>query len=240
MKVSQTQKAKIQQALLEAATALFVEKGFQSTTMREISTRAGYSAGTIYSYFPSKDRIFFAYFDEKQGALFDTIRDIDAFDSFTIKEKLQTVLEVQLEHYLADREFVGCAFKALMDSPLRSFSELKKTKDRFAAEVERYFEAAVAAKEVPPQPFDRFFSHLFWDYRNLIVLYWLRDDSVGFANTSRLIDMSLDVFVAAIQSDIVTKTWDVVLFLFKSHLFGNIDRLFDLVGAVGWMRRDEG
>ena len=236
MKVSKTQKAKIRDDLLKAAVALFTEKGALAATMREISSRAGYSAGTIYSYFPSKDKIFSAYFESQQAALFATLSEIDDFNDYTLKEKLQSLFEMLLETYLPDREFIVIAYKSLMDSPMRSFSELKPIKDRFAAEVEAFLRVAVENNEIAPQPFERFLSHLVWDYKNLIVMYWLRDDSEGFVNTSRLIDMSLDVFVAAVSSGIVTKTADVCLFLLRSHLFGNIDRLFDVVNIFSGMR----
>ncbi|MFN0182414.1 MAG: TetR/AcrR family transcriptional regulator [Aquabacterium sp.] len=43
------------QELLEAALALFVEKGFAATRAEEVATRAGVSKGTLYLYFPSKE-----------------------------------------------------------------------------------------------------------------------------------------------------------------------------------------
>lgn len=45
--------------LLEAATAIFLEQGFDRTLMSSISDRAGCSKGTLYSYFASKDELFF-------------------------------------------------------------------------------------------------------------------------------------------------------------------------------------
>ena len=45
--------------LLEAATAVFLEQGFERALMSEISNRAGCSKGTLYSYFKSKEDLFF-------------------------------------------------------------------------------------------------------------------------------------------------------------------------------------
>ena len=44
-------------ALMAAATALFVEKGFASTTMTEIAARAGAAIGTLYLFFPTKEAL---------------------------------------------------------------------------------------------------------------------------------------------------------------------------------------
>jgi len=46
------------QEILDAALALFAEKGFAATRMDEIAARAGVTKGTIYLYFESKERIF--------------------------------------------------------------------------------------------------------------------------------------------------------------------------------------
>jgi len=43
--------------LLEAALALFVEKGFANTRSEEVARLAGVSKGTLYLYFPSKEEL---------------------------------------------------------------------------------------------------------------------------------------------------------------------------------------
>jgi AcrR family transcriptional regulator len=44
--------------LLEAALALFVEKGFAATRVEDVAQRAGVSKGTLFLYFPSKLDLF--------------------------------------------------------------------------------------------------------------------------------------------------------------------------------------
>jgi AcrR family transcriptional regulator len=51
-------------AILDAALQLFVVDGYATVSMRSIASRVGYTAGAIYSYFSSKDEIFFALADE--------------------------------------------------------------------------------------------------------------------------------------------------------------------------------
>ena len=46
------------QELLEAALALFVEKGFAATRAEEVAHQAGVSKGTMYLYYPSKEELF--------------------------------------------------------------------------------------------------------------------------------------------------------------------------------------
>ena len=46
------------QELLDAALALFVEKGFAATRIEEVARRAGVSKGTLYLYYTSKEELF--------------------------------------------------------------------------------------------------------------------------------------------------------------------------------------
>ncbi len=45
------------QELLDAALALFVEKGFAATRSEEVAARAGVAKGTLYLYYPSKEEL---------------------------------------------------------------------------------------------------------------------------------------------------------------------------------------
>jgi AcrR family transcriptional regulator len=47
------------QAMLEAARAVFAEKGYANATLEEIAQRAEFGKGTLYNYFPGgKDELF--------------------------------------------------------------------------------------------------------------------------------------------------------------------------------------
>lgn len=46
-----------QEAIFEAAMALFKAQGYEATTIEEIAAASGVSKGTFFNYFPSKDAI---------------------------------------------------------------------------------------------------------------------------------------------------------------------------------------
>src|ERR1700733_10419755 len=50
-------------ALLDAAAALFAEKGYEATTMTEIAQRSGAAIGSLYQFFPSKEALAEALFN---------------------------------------------------------------------------------------------------------------------------------------------------------------------------------
>ena len=47
------------QAIIDVATEVFRETGFERTSMSEICARVGGSKATLYNYFPSKEELFF-------------------------------------------------------------------------------------------------------------------------------------------------------------------------------------
>jgi membrane fusion protein (multidrug efflux system) len=51
-------------AILDAALELFIVDGYAQVSIRNIAAKVEYSPGAIYSYFPSKDEIFFALAEE--------------------------------------------------------------------------------------------------------------------------------------------------------------------------------
>lgn len=59
-KLSRREFSKLQRraAILSAAQELFSERGFDGTTMQEVSGRAGLSKGTVYLYFKSKEELY--------------------------------------------------------------------------------------------------------------------------------------------------------------------------------------
>lgn len=60
------------EAVLQAATEVFANKGFNNATVGEIAQRAGVAKGTPYLYFADKTGIFCAVFDRWCYAIFDT------------------------------------------------------------------------------------------------------------------------------------------------------------------------
>jgi AcrR family transcriptional regulator len=66
--------------LLDAALALFVDKGFAATRVDEVAARAGVSKGTLFLYFPSKEDLFKAVIRENIASLFPTWNE--EFNSF--------------------------------------------------------------------------------------------------------------------------------------------------------------
>jgi len=67
----QRRKAERPQELLEAALALFVDKGLAATRMDDVARQAGVSKGTLYLYYASKEELFKAVVRHSLGGVID-------------------------------------------------------------------------------------------------------------------------------------------------------------------------
>jgi AcrR family transcriptional regulator len=56
----ESERSQLQNRILDAAAALFLEEGYEGVSMRQVAERIGYSATTIYRYYDSKDDLLFA------------------------------------------------------------------------------------------------------------------------------------------------------------------------------------
>jgi len=70
----------VRQAILDAARDLFVSDGYRNVSIRKIAERIEYSPAAIYSYFPSKDDIFFALAEEGFRRLDARVRSAGTFE----------------------------------------------------------------------------------------------------------------------------------------------------------------
>jgi AcrR family transcriptional regulator len=98
----------VRQAILDAARDLFVAEGYRNVSIRKIAERIEYSPAAIYSYFPSKDDIFFALAEEGFRRLDTKVRGASGGD-----DPLQEVRSCWWAYYQfskEDREFFELMF----------------------------------------------------------------------------------------------------------------------------------
>lgn len=95
------------ESILSVSARLFLEKGFDKTSMQDIATTAGISKGAIYHHFKSKDEIIYAVTENQKQTVAVTMENLlSETSSLNGKDQLQFILEKSLEiqdaHYLDD------------------------------------------------------------------------------------------------------------------------------------------
>jgi TetR/AcrR family fatty acid metabolism transcriptional regulator len=88
--------------ILDAALKTFVKRGYPETRVSEIAAEAKVAEGTLYNYFPGKEDLLLALFDEKWGGIIDEIKKkIGRFDD--PNEKLKAVFSLVVSMFKKDR-----------------------------------------------------------------------------------------------------------------------------------------
>ena len=77
MGLRERKKARTREAIEAAAFSLFAERGFASTTIADIAQAADIAPRTFFSYFPTKEDVVFANFDELAESLDQHLRERD-------------------------------------------------------------------------------------------------------------------------------------------------------------------
>lgn len=225
MKISAAEKEKTRIRLLEAAVDVITEKGFKSASMREIARRAEVADATIYNYFPSKEKLLYGYCEYVQQQVIAELKSIENFHEYTLKEQLHQFVELQLQIWLPAREYLQQVFEMTFAMPVASHDYLKPTRELFSSVVTEMLDAAIEAGEIPDQPYQELLPRLFWDYVSAILGYWLKDDTENFANTTQLVDQSIEIGFQVLRGALLGKSLDLLSFLFRSHVLSNMELL---------------
>ena len=237
MKVTRKQQLATRKKIIEAAVDIIIAKGIKSATMREIAKSAGIGDATIYNYFPTKEAIIYGYYEDSLDVAVAQVKNIDGFDSFSLQEQLQSFMETVLTLFLADREFVQTTFNQIFFGLGQGHARLKPIRRQFIQMVDEIFKAAESRGEVPEIVFSDMLFQLLWEYFLAMAAYWLRDDSDQFANTTILLDLSLDLTCTVIQSGMFNKAFDMASFLFKNHVLSRMDMFTEQIETFRNMRR---
>jgi AcrR family transcriptional regulator len=237
MKISKKQKLENRSKIIIAAVDLVTSKGLKSATMREIARMAGIGDATIYNYFSTKEAIIYGYYEDKFDQVTKQLRLIKDFNEYTFQEQLQTFFETKLELLLPDREFIEKTFKITFFALSQHYSRIRPIKEKFMSIVEDIFAAAIEVGEIPDQVFREMTIQFFWEYYVGIVIYWLKDDSDQFEDTSILIDKTIDIASTSIKSGIGNKIFDMGIFLFKNHVLSRMNFVKDHVDTFHGIKK---
>jgi AcrR family transcriptional regulator len=183
--------------ILEAALAVFRERGFDAATMREIATKAEVAVGAAYYYFDSKDAIVMAFYERAQREMEPEVQaKLD--QSTTLDTRLRAIIACKLDYFQANRSLLG-SLSAHTDPhhPLSPFSaQTAPIREKDLA----HFVRAVQDSNVKlPSRIQPYLPRLLWMYQMGLILYWVYDRSPNQRRTAILFDKSLQMVLLTLR-----------------------------------------
>ena len=175
------------------AIEMIAERGFEATTLREIAKKADVSVGLLYRYFPSKQSVVIALYDELSSEYARQAEDLPAGrwrDRFV--HALRTSLNVLRPHQVALRALtpvlIGDPEEGIF-SPATAFSRLR---------VQQVFERAVLeATDAPKGQLAGAVGRLLYLVHLAVLLWWLLDKSANQRATTALVTLTRELLPSA-------------------------------------------
>ncbi len=136
------------QEILQAARAVFAEKGYTNATLDEVAQRAEFGKGTLYNYFEGgKEEILFAIFDEiytDLGRLIDETFALEKAAGRAFRAVFHDFVVAFMDYFLERREL----FMILVKEAYRMvFSDDRERAAYFQGQSHRMVEALVPTLE---------------------------------------------------------------------------------------------
>ncbi len=183
--------------ILEAALAVFQQRGFAQATMREIATQAGVATGAAYYYFDSKDALVMAFYERAQGVMHPAIQSgLD--QAKTLEARLRLIISTKFEYFAPNRPLLA-ALSAHTDPthPLSPFSP--QTAAIREQDIASFARAAHESGVKLPPTVAPYLPRLLWMYQMGLILFWVYDRSEGQRKTALLYEKTLKMLLITLK-----------------------------------------
>jgi AcrR family transcriptional regulator len=179
--------------LYETAIGLIGERGFDATTLRDVASRAGVSAGLLYRYFPSKRSIVLALYDDLSDSFAREAADLPPGkwrDRFATA--LETSLRVLGPHRVTLRALAPVMVGDIEEGVFAQSTAFSRQR------VQAVFQSAVLdATDAPPSRLAEAVGSLLYLLHLAVILWWLLDKSPAQRATHGLVRLLRQVLPPA-------------------------------------------
>lgn len=100
--LTEEEQAKRRHEIFHQVVNIFLKKGFQETSMREIAEAAGLGKSTLYDYFKTKDEILIYFFEDQLNDLTAEAQRI-ALQNMDADQRLRQIMEMHLEFLVENK-----------------------------------------------------------------------------------------------------------------------------------------
>jgi AcrR family transcriptional regulator len=179
--------------LYATAMRLITKRGYEATTLRDIARAADVSVGLLYRYFPSKQAVIIALYDELSA---DYERQAAGMPAGRWRERfifaLSTTLEVLAPHRMTLRALIPVMVGDPIDGVFAESTAFSRQR------VRRVFEAAVVeSTDTPNAPLAGALGRLLYIVHLAVLLWWLLDKSAKQRATAALVTLTRQLLPSA-------------------------------------------
>ena len=179
--------------ILHTALDFFRERGVEAVTMREIAKSADIALGAAYYYFPAKEAIVQAYYDQVQADHFARVSAQLAEGKHNFLERLKIVFHSKLDILKGDRKLLGALFR-YAGEPRHQLSVFGS-----ATQVNRQQSIAVFRSAIGDERISEDIRVVLpvglWALSMGFLLYLIYDDTPQQERTHKLVDGTLELLV---------------------------------------------
>ena len=129
--------------ILEAAAEVFVERGFDAATTRDIGERAGVLSGSLYHHFETKEEMLFALVRDVYTGVLSSLEALDEMPG-TCAERLRRLVEIHVEHLIGNLARTTLALHEFRSLTEEHRAVIAAAEDRYAAIVTELVEGGRA------------------------------------------------------------------------------------------------
>jgi AcrR family transcriptional regulator len=176
--------------ILGAALALFAERGYEATTMRDVAREAGTSLGLAYRYFASKEEFALALYTRLAEESEEWARE--GLAGGTIAERFERAMVVKLEQVSSHRGPLAALLTRALDpnSPISALGEGTVAVREKMGGV--FLEVVRGASDAPGERHARELGSVLYALHLAILLYWFHDKTPEARATHDLVGSARD------------------------------------------------
>jgi len=187
------QGAETRQRLYATAMGLITRRGYEATTLREIAKEANVSIGLLYRYFPSKQAVILAFYDELSA---DFAGQAASMQPGRWRDRFIFALTTSLHVLEAHRVALQALAPVLVGDPDEGVFSERTALSR--QRVQPVFEAAVVgATDAPKQPLAAALGRLLYLVHLAVLLWWLFDKTSRQRATLALVSLTEQLLPSA-------------------------------------------
>ncbi len=168
----QQAKEETRRIIYDTAHALFEEKGYAKTTMRELAARAGVAMGTIFQHFPDKASLVIDTFDKEMREVVE--RGYATMPETSLSEQILHLFRHIFSYYAKRPQLARIVIKEVFFLEGKTASKLDALVAREWQGLTGLFAAAAERGEIDSRTDIQDAVTAFWGYYSVTLLFGLR------------------------------------------------------------------